>query len=172
VGCFLELIKRAPDHGAGIARISLRPTPGTDRTVVLICTGTRLIGTYRDVGRSYRLPPEGADRSGLNDCHSRICSDTSVFSRSSVAFSHRRRSSSSRASTNPARPDLRSGLSRLPYPMLILLLVRVENIASDPADVKACIRPFDCTLLRCLDRLKARLSFSCPQFPVTRLHRS
>jgi len=71
---------------------------------------------------SYRLPPEGADRSGLNDCHSRICSDTSLFSRSSFASSHRRRSSSSRASTNPARPDLRYGLLRLPYAMFGLLL--------------------------------------------------
>ena len=70
---------------------------------------TRPIAT-RDDKHFYRLPPEGADLSGLNDCHSWICSDTSVFSRSSVAFSHRRRSSSSRASTNPARPDLRSGL--------------------------------------------------------------
>jgi hypothetical protein len=67
---------------------------------------------------SYRLPPEDADRSGLNDDHSRICSDTSVFSRSSFAFSHRRRSSSSLASTNPARDDLRSGLLRLPYPIV------------------------------------------------------
>jgi hypothetical protein len=68
-----------------------------------------------------RPPPEGADRSGLNDCHSRICSDTSFFSRSSVAFSHRRRSSLRRPSTNPTRPDLPSGLSRLPYPMFRLL---------------------------------------------------
>jgi hypothetical protein len=59
--------------------------------------------------------PADADRSGLNDCHSRICSDTSFFSRSSVAFSHRRRNSLSRPSTNPTRPDWRSGLSRLPY---------------------------------------------------------
>jgi hypothetical protein len=69
-----------------------------------------------------RPPPEGADRSGLNDCHSRICSDTSLFSRSSVAFSHRRRSSLSRPSTNPTRPDLCTGLSRLPYPTVRLLL--------------------------------------------------
>src|ERR1700691_6177982 len=63
----------------------------------------------------YRLPPVGADRSGLNDCHSRICSETSLFSRSSVAASHRRRSSSSLASTKPARPDFGSGLPRPPY---------------------------------------------------------
>jgi hypothetical protein len=76
---------------------------------------------------SYRLPREGADRSGLNDCHSRICSDTSAFSRSSVALSQRRRSSSSLASTNPARPDFGAGFSRLPYPMLGLLLFLISE---------------------------------------------
>ena len=76
----------------------------------------RDLARRRDYKRSYRRPREGAERSGLKDCHSRICSATSVFSRSSVAFSNRRRSSSSRASTNPARPDLRSGLSRPLYP--------------------------------------------------------
>ena len=71
--------------------------------------------------RSFIVYCRGADRSGLNDCHSRICSDTSFFSRSPVAFSHRRRNSLSRPSTNPTRPDWRSGLSRLPYPMFRLL---------------------------------------------------
>ena len=119
--------------------------------------------SYRDC---YRPPLEGADRSGLNDCHSRICSDTSFFSRSSVAFSHRRRSSSSRASTNPARPDLRSGMSRLPYPMFRLLLFRFENISIVPTGVTNGIHSLDCTLLRPFDRCRAEVSFSCP-YPNT-----
>src|SRR5271155_1427635 len=110
---------------------------------------------YRDC---YRPPLEGADRSGLNDCHSRICSDNSFFSRSSVALSQRRRSSSSRASTNPARPELRSGLSRSPYPIFRLLLFRFANIAIDTTEVKTGIRPVDCTLLRPLDCSRAKVS--------------
>ena len=111
------------------------------------------LACYRE---SYRLPREGADRSGLNDCHSRICSDNSFFSRSSVVFSQRRRSSSSRASTNPARPESRSGLSRLPYRMFRLLLF--ENISIVPTDVTNGIHSLDCTLLRPLDRCRVKVS--------------
>src|SRR5277367_4286284 len=129
---------------------------------------------YRDC---YRPPLEGADRSGLNDCHSRICSDTSVFSRSSVAFSHRRRSSSSRASTNPARPDLGSGLSRLPYPIFRLLPIRLENIGTDPTDIRTGIRLLDCTRLRPVDRCRTKVPLLRPlpeyvfcQYSVFRIH--
>jgi hypothetical protein len=80
----------------------------------------------------YRLPRGGAERSGLKDCHSRICSETSFFSCSLVALSHRRRSSSRRPSTNPTRPDLRSGLSRLLYLIVQIAPLRFENIATDP----------------------------------------
>jgi hypothetical protein len=40
-------------------------------------------------------------------------------------LSHRRRNSLSRPSTNPTRPDLLSGLSRLPYPMFALAKWRI-----------------------------------------------
>ena len=136
-------------------RATSRPSEGTSNKM----SG---YATTRDHRHSYRLPPEGADLSGLNDCHSRICSDTSVFSRSSVAFSHRRRSSSSRASTNPARPDLGSGLSRLPYPIFRLLPIRLENIATDPTDIRTGIRLLDCTRLRPVDRCRTTVPLLRP----------
>jgi hypothetical protein len=176
-------------YGAELGRILLRPPDSAfiaDGSPVLVFVGRRISASLTRAGspqpprdrkeradhilekcrgEPYRRPPE-FDRSGLNDCHSRICSETSAFSRSVVAASHRRRSSSSLASTNPARPVFFSGLSR--YPMSISLLLNLgyitQNMAIGPNIQRTRIA---CSIIPCCSLSAGEVSCFIPVlFPV------